>query len=329
MNRIRHSPGRSRPWAALLLFSIAMFGTTTVFAQEGDDPGLLIDLGNKKCPVMGGEVDGSTYSEWRGLRIGHCCGGCSLKLMASPEKYLDKTGIDWRKARAAVEKVNAASGAERAKLLTELERTYTVIRSPAPDADTGTAKRYVADLGNRKCPIMGGDVDGQTYTVWNGIRIGHCCQGCPSKFLKDPAKSLDQAGIEWKAAAKAVADLNATAADAQPQKAKALRARYNLSEIEAGLQIDLANMKCPIMQARTVNGKTYSIWNGLRVGHCCPGCSKRFLADPEKALDSAGIEWREAARTIAMVDNATGEKKQKLIREAKSKFKVLRAPGDE
>jgi len=323
------SPRSGRTIAALLILTIAMIGTTSVMAQEGDDPGLLIDLGNMKCPVMGGAVDGSTYSEWRGIRVGHCCGGCSLKLIASPEKYLDKTGIDWRKARKAVDQVNAASGAEREKLLARLKRAYTVVRPPAPAPDAATAMRYVADLGNEKCPIMGGEVDGRTFTVWNGVRVGHCCGGCSSKFLNDPAKSLDKAGIQWKKAAKAVAELNTTKPDAQPAKATALKTRYSLSEIGPGLVINLDNMKCPIMQGRTVNGRTYSTWNGLRVGHCCPGCGKRFLADPEKALDSAGIKWRKAAKAVAMVDSASGEQQQKLVRAAKRQFKVISAPGAE
>ena len=37
---------------------------------------VLVDLGNENCPVMGGEVDGETYREWRGLRVGFCCPGC-------------------------------------------------------------------------------------------------------------------------------------------------------------------------------------------------------------------------------------------------------------
>lgn len=323
------SRNRSWPWATLLLLAMFVTLSSSAMAQEAAEAGLLIDLGNEKCPMMGGPVDGSTWSVWNGIRIGHCCGGCSAKLMAAPEKYLDKTGIDWRKARSAVEKVNAASGAEQEKLLAELERTWTVVRRPAPAPEAATTKRYVADLGNAKCPIMGGDVDGLTFTVWNGVKVGHCCPGCTSKLLDDPAKHLDAAGIEWKAAAQAVAEVNATAANAQAGKARKLMSSYRLSEIGAGLLIDLGNPKCPIMQGRAVNGRTWSVWNGLRVGHCCPGCGKKFLAAPEKALDDAGIEWRQAARTVAMVDSTSGEQQQKVIRSAKQQFKVIAAPGDE
>jgi len=72
--------------------------------------------------------------------------------------------------------------------------------------------------------------------------------------------------------------------------------------------VDLGNESCPIM-GRPVDGKTYSVWNGLRVGHCCPPCSEKFLADPEKALRDAGIEWREAAERAAAL-RGSGEGKR-------------------
>ena len=136
---------RSRQWLALLLFAVAVLGMADSTVQAGEETGLLIDLGNKKCPVMGGDVDGTTYSKWRGLRIGHCCGCCAGSLLADPKTYLDKTGINWRKARKAIDKVDAASGAERDKLLAELKQNWTVIRTPAPapDADSGNyQKKY-------------------------------------------------------------------------------------------------------------------------------------------------------------------------------------------
>lgn len=42
------------------------------------------------CPVMGGKIDSSEYSDIQGQRIYHCCGGCSKKLKADPDKYFKK-----------------------------------------------------------------------------------------------------------------------------------------------------------------------------------------------------------------------------------------------
>jgi hypothetical protein len=95
-----------------------------------------------------------------------------------------------------------------------------------------------------------------------------------------------------------------------------------------GLLIDLGNERCPIMGGE-VNGVTWSEWNGLRIGHCCPPCIEKLLADPEKALSEAGIEWREAARLVAAVEEATGEERKKLLAEARAKYGIVRMPEGE
>jgi hypothetical protein len=92
-----------------------------------------------------------------------------------------------------------------------------------------------------------------------------------------------------------------------------------------GFLIDLGNELCPIMK-KPVTGKTWSEWNGLRVGHCCPPCIKKFLADPEKALDEAGVEWREAARLVDAVKAANGEERKRLLAEADAKYGIVRMP---
>lgn len=175
-------------------------------AAESKSSGLLVDLGNAKCPIMGGKPNGTTWSEWNGLRIGHCCGMCTSKFAADPEKAMKQAGIEWKGAAAAVKKVNEAKGADRDKAIAELKKQWTVLREPAmPVAPAGT----LVDLGNAKCPVMGGDVDGKTYTEWNGLRVGHCCPGCSEKLLADPAKVLDRAKIEWKTAADSVKAVDA------------------------------------------------------------------------------------------------------------------------
>ena len=101
--------------------------------SEPDEPaatGFLLDLGNEKCPIMGNAVNGKTWSEWKGLRIGHCCPPCIKKLLADPEKALDDAGIEWREAAKLVAAVNAASGNERMKLLADAEERYGVVRTP-------------------------------------------------------------------------------------------------------------------------------------------------------------------------------------------------------
>ncbi len=44
-----------------------------------------------KCPVMGGPLDGKTFIEYQGRKIGFCCDGCPQKFKADPAKYLSKS----------------------------------------------------------------------------------------------------------------------------------------------------------------------------------------------------------------------------------------------
>lgn len=48
---------------------------------------VIIDVGNKICPVMGGKVDGKNFYEYNGKRYGLCCPMCAATFKADPEKY--------------------------------------------------------------------------------------------------------------------------------------------------------------------------------------------------------------------------------------------------
>lgn len=50
----------------------------------------------------------------------------------------------------------------------------------------------VAEISNKRCPIMGNDVDPSAKTVmWNGKKIGFCCDDCLPKWneLSDEEKA--------------------------------------------------------------------------------------------------------------------------------------------
>ena len=139
--------------------------------------GVLLALGNANCPVMGDEVDGETFSEWRGLRVGHCCPRCGKRFLENPESLLDEVSPGWRDALAAAQAIDAASGKERDALLTAAAKKWKVLRRPAALVKKKQAGLLV-DVGNANCPVMGGEVDGETFSEWKGLRVGHCCPGC-------------------------------------------------------------------------------------------------------------------------------------------------------
>jgi hypothetical protein len=92
--------------------------------------GLLVDLGNTHCPIMGGEVSGKVFTEWRGLRVGHCCPPCSEDFLEAPEEGLDELGIEWRPLVEQIAAVEAAEGEARDRLLTALRAAHDIVREP-------------------------------------------------------------------------------------------------------------------------------------------------------------------------------------------------------
>jgi YHS domain-containing protein len=46
------------------------------------------------CPVMGGEIDSTVYTDIQGQRVYHCCPGCSERLKADPDKFFKKAAAE-------------------------------------------------------------------------------------------------------------------------------------------------------------------------------------------------------------------------------------------
>ena len=62
--------------AAAFCLSLAM-GTAWAKPQEN-------------CPVMGGKINKSLYTDYQGKRIYFCCKGCPEEFKKDPEKYIKK-----------------------------------------------------------------------------------------------------------------------------------------------------------------------------------------------------------------------------------------------
>jgi YHS domain-containing protein len=64
-----------------------------------------------------------------------------------------------------------------------------------PQANDGEKKEVKVQT---TCPVMGGKIDKEIFTDYDGKRIYFCCKGCPPEFAKDPAKyvkKLEDEGV--------------------------------------------------------------------------------------------------------------------------------------
>jgi len=126
----------------LLTFSPAFAGDDAKPADTVKTPELKPQT---HCPVMGGKIDSSVYTDIQGQRVYHCCPACSKPLVKDPDKYFQKA---------------AAEG-----VLFENIQTH--------------------------CPVSGEALKKkEAYVDYEGRRIYFCCEGCLSKFEKDPQKYL-------------------------------------------------------------------------------------------------------------------------------------------
>jgi len=188
--------------------------------------GVLLDLGNTLCPIMGGEVDGKTFSEWNGLRVSHCCGSCIAELLEAPdaEAKIEEVAPQWRAAANAAKAIDAATGAEQQQLLAEAAKKWAVVRKPTAPTTQG----LLIDVGNAECPVMGGEPDGKTFSEWNGLRVNHCCPMCGKKFLANPEALLDEVAPNWRDAAAAVRAVNDAEGAEREAKLNALREKWTV-----------------------------------------------------------------------------------------------------
>ena len=46
------------------------------------------------CPVMGGKIDSTVFTDIQGQRVYHCCPGCSDPLKKDPDKYFKKAAAE-------------------------------------------------------------------------------------------------------------------------------------------------------------------------------------------------------------------------------------------
>lgn len=80
--------------AASLAFAGLLFAGEEQ-AQQDSTAAAPQELKNQThCPVMGGKIDSTVYTDIQGQRVYHCCSMCSAKLKADPDKYFKKAAAE-------------------------------------------------------------------------------------------------------------------------------------------------------------------------------------------------------------------------------------------
>lgn len=71
----------------VFMSSVAHAASDTATSSTEQNKATDVNVGNKICPVMGGEVSGKDFYEYKGKRYSLCCPMCAATFNADPEKY--------------------------------------------------------------------------------------------------------------------------------------------------------------------------------------------------------------------------------------------------
>lgn len=80
----------SLAWTLAIVASIAVSALANDSKNDGAATQNATLAPQTRCPVMGGPIDSSYYTDIQGQRVYHCCGGCSASLVADPDTYFKK-----------------------------------------------------------------------------------------------------------------------------------------------------------------------------------------------------------------------------------------------
>jgi hypothetical protein len=88
--------------------------------------------------------------------------------------------------------------------------------------------------------------------------------------------------------------------------------------------IDLENARCPQCGA-AATADAFVDWRGVRVHLNGDACVGPFLADPERALQSIHVAWRDAVRLAALLSDADGDERAQLLTDVKRRWHLVGA----
>lgn len=102
------------------------------------------------------------------------------------------------------------------------------------------------NMGNQKaCPVMGGDINKEVFTDFEGHRVFFCCEGCIAKFEAEPQKYLEK--------------MKADGVELMKVKEQSF---------------------CPVSGEELKSKEAFVDVDGKRIYVCCDGCKAKVKEDP-------------------------------------------------
>jgi YHS domain-containing protein len=77
-----------------------------------------------------------------------------------------------------------------------MKRTWLVILVLFTALSLGAVSLSYAQKAQTTCPVMGGNINKEIYTDYQGKRVYFCCAACVPEFKKNPDKYLKKLEAE-------------------------------------------------------------------------------------------------------------------------------------
>jgi P-type Cu+ transporter len=152
------------------------------------------------------------------------------------------------------------------------------------------AKSTSTEKASLICPVTGEDADPEVSYTYEGKTYYFCCNGCVTKFKKEPTKYIKASSTgKFAPCDHPEEGKEALKTDGRPEAEKVYTVTATDTEqavINEGkdLSAQIANKICPVM-GKAVDKKVTTVTYKDKVyGFCCKSCIKKFAANPEKYL---------------------------------------------
>jgi len=129
---------------------------------------------NAKCPLLNKPVNRSFVVDYKGTKIGFCCGKCKANFLKNPKKFAKKIAPLLNQAR-----VKQATGKKQRKNK-QRRKGKQAVKSAAPL--------------NKVCPVSNKPVNPRFTSTYEGRTIAFCCGKCKKAFDANPAKFAKRIG---------------------------------------------------------------------------------------------------------------------------------------